>query len=110
MKIEHKLAPAVAEYAAEAVRQLGEIRRQYLELLGQAKELEIAAETVRRALQQQLALVEQTEGLPKPVSPYTLSPDCSKLVGELPPEDPAAAPVTRTVDLAAIGGNGIDHA
>lgn len=83
MRFEHKLSPAVAAYAQRARQQLGEIRTQYLIGLGLAKENELRAEIVRQALSQQLALVEESEGLPKPVEPFQLSDDGRSLVGEV---------------------------
>jgi len=93
MRIEHKLSPAVATYAQRAIEQLAEIRKQYLTALGQAKELELQAEMVRQALGQQLAIVESAEGLPRPVAPYQLSGDGTKLIGEI-----ADAPETAPID------------
>ena len=83
MRIEHKLAPAVAAYAQRSLQQLAELRKLYLAALGQAKELELAAEAVRLALGQQLAIVQEAEGLPQPVAPYQLSADGSAMVGEI---------------------------
>lgn len=83
MKVEHKLPPAVAAYAQRTLQQLQQVRTQYLSALGQAKECELAADAMRQALSQQLALVEETNGLPKPVAPYQLSADGTALVGEI---------------------------
>ena len=92
MKIEHKLSPAVAMYAAQAIESINTLRRDYLAALGTAKEIETRVELVRQALGQQLALVEQAEGLPRPVAPYQLSPDGKMLIGEIADNSPAEEP------------------
>jgi hypothetical protein len=91
MRIEHKLSPAVAAYAQRTMEQMNDLRRQYLAALGTAKELEIKMELLRQALGQQLAIVEEAEDLPRPVAPYQLSPDGTRLVGETGGDTPAAA-------------------
>lgn len=83
MKIEHKLSPAVAAYAQRSLQQLAELRKLYLAALGAAKEHELAADAVRMALGQQLAIVQAAEGLPQPMSPYRLSDDGTAMIGEL---------------------------
>jgi hypothetical protein len=90
MRFEHKLSPSVAAYAQRARQQLGEIRREYLVALGLAKEHELRGEIIRQALSQQLALVQEAEGLPAPVAPYELSEDGSRLIGEIS-ETPVSA-------------------
>ena len=92
MKVEHKLSPAVAQYAQTAVQQLGDLRREYLIALGMAKEVELRADSARAALGQQLAIVQQAEGLPQPVAPYQLNAEGTALVGEIA-DAPAVAPV-----------------
>ena len=88
MRFEHKLSPSIAAYAQRARQQLAEIRTQYLIGLGIAKENEMRAEIVRQALSQQLALVQESEGLPAPVASYELSEDGRSLVGEIPDQMP----------------------
>ena len=83
MKIEHKLSPAIAMYAQQTMEALRQKRKDYLATLVQARELEMESMVLQRGLEQALALVQQTEHLPAPVKPYTLSEDCSALVGEV---------------------------
>jgi hypothetical protein len=83
MRIEHKLSPTIANYAREAIRQLNEIRREYLVALGTAKELQDRSEAIKAALGQQLMLVKESEGLPEPVAPYVLSEDGARLIGDI---------------------------
>jgi hypothetical protein len=99
MKVEHKLPAAVAAYAQRTMEQLHEFRKQYLSLLGQAKEIELQGEMLRQALGQQLAIVQESEGLPRPVAPYQLSPDCSMLTGEVADTLPITAPVAVPAEL-----------
>lgn len=93
MKIEHTLDPATVQFAAGIVRQLNAKRAEYLAFLGQAKEVELQVEMMRQALSQHLQLVEQTAQLPKPVRPYMLSDDGTKLIGETADPQPAGAAV-----------------
>src|SRR5262245_46709556 len=90
MNIEHKLSPTVAAYAKRAVAEMNEARKEYLAAMGQAKEAELRAEMIRSALAQQLAIVQAAEGLPQALAPggYQLSPDCSKLIGEIADPEP----------------------
>lgn len=82
MKVEHKLSPAVAAYAQRAVQQLQQARNQYLIAMGQAKEAEIQSAVIRQALEQQLALVQESEQLPASPRGYALSADGTTLIGE----------------------------
>lgn len=93
MQYEHKLSPAAAQSFKSAVERLNELRMEYLRALGLAKEAETQSSALQAALGQQLAIIEQVEGLPRPVRPYALSQDCTKLVGEVPdrPAEPAPA-------------------
>jgi hypothetical protein len=91
MRFEHKLSPSIAAYAQRARQQLAEIRRDYLVGLGLAKEQELRGEIVRQALSQQLALVQESEGLPAPAGQYELSEDGMKLVGEIPEQMPESS-------------------
>jgi hypothetical protein len=93
MRFEHKLSPSVAAYAQRTRQQLAEIRREYLVALGLAKEHELRGEILRQALSQQLALVQDAEGLPAPVTAYELSEDGRALVGEVADSEPAAVGV-----------------
>ena len=102
MRFEHKLSPSVTAYAARARGQLAEIRREYLVALGIAKEHELRGEIVRQALSQQLALVQEAEGLPAPVGSYELSEDGRALIGEIRSEDSPAPP---PFPVAAGSGN-----
>jgi hypothetical protein len=91
MQVEHKLTLTVATYAQRTVAELDRIRREYLSLLGQAKELEFQAAAMRQALSQQLAIVAEDSGLPRPLAPYQLSADGTALIGEIA-DVPAEAP------------------
>lgn len=86
MRFEHRLSPSVAAYAQRTRQQLADIRREYLVALGLAKEHELRGEILRQALSQQLALVQDAEGLPQPVGQYELSEDGRSLVGEIAEE------------------------
>ena len=83
MQVEHKLSLTVAAYAKRTVGELDRIRREYLIALGQCKELEWQAAAMRQALSQQLAIVAEDEGLPRPLAPYQLSADGAALIGEI---------------------------
>jgi hypothetical protein len=115
MVYEHKLSPAAAQSFKSAVEQLNGLRLEYLRALGLAKEAEQQSAALQSALGQQIAIIEQTDGLPAPVRPYALSQDCTRLVGEVP-DRPAA--VERPVSISGIGPahepevlvNGADHA
>jgi hypothetical protein len=106
MQYEHKLSPAAAQSFKSAVERLNELRMEYLRALGLAKEAETQSSALQTALGQQLAIIEQTEGLPRPVRPYALSQDCTKLVGEVadrpePAPRPAIVPTEVLVNGAA---------
>ena len=92
MRVEHKLSPAVAQYAQQTVQQLNDLRREYLIALGMANEAAARADVLRSALSQQLAIVQQAEGLPQPIVPYQLNAEGTALVGEIA-DAPAVAPV-----------------
>lgn len=100
-RIEHELNPATRAFVADSIKRLNELRQQYLLCLGQAKEAEQAGETLRAALAQQLALVEQTAGLPKPIAPYRLNDAGTHLIGESA-DAPAAAPAAAAIEAGAI--------
>lgn len=91
MRIEHKLPPAARAAAEAGIKELNELRTRYLAALGMAKEFEMRVETVRAAIGQQLAIIQETEGLPQPLAPYQLSADGSLMIGEIPDTPPAAA-------------------
>lgn len=90
MRYEHKFTTALAGYARNVVAQIEESRKAYLMLLGQAKEAEMRIDALRGALSQQMAIIEESEHLPRPLSPYQLSPDASGMWADVP--DPAPAP------------------
>lgn len=118
MRIEHKLSPAAAQSFKAAVEQLNNLRAEYLQALGLAKEAETKSLTLQQSIGQQLALIQQTESLPTPIQPYHLSEDCSKLIGEVPSDPPAADPpaAIEPARIAAapaeprVNGAGVDHA
>lgn len=104
MTVEHPLDPATVKFAAEMVRQLNQKRSEYLTFLGQAKEVELQVEMMRQALSQHLQLVEQAAGLPRPIRPYMLSADGTKLIGETvdaPADSAAEAPAVNGHAMAA---------
>lgn len=110
MRYEHTLAPAAAQSFKAALEQLDALRREMLQALGAAKEIEMRSAALQLAVGQQLAIIQETEGLPRPVSPYQLSADCTKLIGEVPdrpaePFKPAIVPIQPEVLV-----NGADHA
>jgi hypothetical protein len=100
MRIEHKLSPAMQAYMRRGVEQLNRFRQQYLQLLGQAKEVEMAKEALQKAMSEQLGMIQQTEGLPTPIQPYQLSEDGTKLVGEIA-DSPAATASDEAATIAA---------
>jgi hypothetical protein len=91
MQIKHKISPVLQAQFQQALADLNERRRAYLLTLGQAKEIEMQAESARNALSGQLALIVEMERLPKSIRPYALADDCSALIGES--EDAPPAPV-----------------
>ena len=95
MRYEHKFTPNLAKFARNVIAQVEECRRQYLIALGQAKEAETRGDALRAALSQHMALVEESEGLPRPLSPYQLSPDASGMWADV--IDPAPAPAAKPV-------------
>jgi hypothetical protein len=99
MQVEHKLSVTVAAYAKRTIADLDRVRREYLIALGQAKELEFQATAQRLALSQQLAIVAEDSGLPRPLAPYQLSADGTALIGEI-------ADVPAEAGAASINGTG----
>lgn len=91
MKVEYKLPPATAQFAQTTQQQLNELRREYLVALGLAKESEMRADMLRQALSQQLAIVQQAEGLPQPLAPYQLSADGAALTGDIADSSPVVS-------------------
>jgi hypothetical protein len=121
MKFEHTLSPATVKVFRAGVEQLNTLRLEQLRALGLAKEAEMQSAAVQASISNQVAIIEQTEGLPAPVRPYQLSADCTKLIGEVP-DTPAAglprvpAPVVELAPAIAepagqVNGqvNGVDH-
>jgi hypothetical protein len=102
MKVEHTLAPAMQAYIKQALEALNQNRREYLQALGMAKELEMRAQTLQNALSEQLGIIQRTENLPAPIGQYRLNEDGSKMIGETA-DPPAAmpAPVIEPEVLAA---------
>jgi len=90
MKFEHTLSPAAAQLFRNGVERLNALRLEQLRALGLAKEAEMKSDSLQQTITDQVAIIEQTEGLPAPVRPYQLSMDCTKLIGEVP-DKPAAA-------------------
>lgn len=115
MKFEHALSPATVKVFRAGVEQLNTLRLEQLRALGLAKEAEMQSAAVQASISNQVAIIEQTEGLPAPVRPYQLSADCTKLIGEVP-DTPIAAPrpapvVELAPAIAEPAGqvNGVDH-
>jgi len=111
MKFEHTLSPAAAQLFRNGVEKLNALRLEQLRALGLAKEAEMKSDSLQQTITDQVAIIEQTEGLPAPLRPYQLSLDCSKLIGEVP-DKPAAAPVVEpapVVELVPAKVNGADH-
>ena len=107
MQHEHKLPPEVAAYAKQIQQQLGNMRQQYLLMLGQAKETEQQADVLRNALQTQLAMVQQAAKLPESSNGWNLSADGTALVGEV--ADAAAATVPEVVPGRKVNGSEVRH-
>lgn len=112
MKYEHKLSPAAASSFKAAVERLNELRLEYLRALGLAKEAEQQSAALQQAIGQQLAIIQEVDGLPAPVRPYALSQDCTKLVGEVPDRPAAERPVIVPVPVLEpeVLVNGVDRA
>lgn len=83
MKIEHKLSSAVIEHVRESREQIGQLETQYLQAMGQTRELQIEIGARRRELQNALALVIKMERLPQSQSPYMLNNEGTALLGEI---------------------------
>src|SRR4030095_811254 len=113
MRYEHTLSPAASQSFMSAVEQLNGLRLEYLRALGLAKEAEQQSAALQSAIGQQLAIIEQTDGLPRSSKAYQLNAECTKVVGAW--ED-------RRAELATASGyagpalvpevlvNGADHA
>ena len=112
MKFEHALSPAAVAVFRAGVEQLNTLRLEALRGLGLAKEAEMQSAAVQQSISNQVAIIEQTEGLPAPSRPYQLSADCTKLIGEVP-DKPAAAPLAPSLVPAIVEPagkvNGVDH-
>jgi hypothetical protein len=116
MKYEHTLSPAAVKVFRAGVEQLNNLRLEALRGLGLAKEAEMQSAALQQSISNQVAIIEQTEGLPAPLRPYQLSLDCTKLVGEIPDTaapsgEPAAALAPAFVKPAKVnGGAGVERA
>ena len=108
MKFEHTLSPAAVQIFRNAVEQLNTLRLEQLRALGLAKEAEMQSAAVQQSVSTQVAIIEQTEGLPAPSRPYQLSIDCTKLIGEIPEPNatPAIAEPAPVVELVPAKVNG----
>jgi hypothetical protein len=91
MRVEHKLSPDMQAYFKQANEQLNQNRRDYLQALGMAKELEMRGQTLNAAFGEQVAIIQRTEKLPEPIGVYRLSEDATKIIGETA-DPPSAAP------------------
>jgi len=100
MKFEHTLSPAAVAVFRAGVEQLNTLRLEQLRGLGLAKEAEMQSAALQSSISNQVAIIEQTEGLPAPLRPYQLSADCTKLIGEVP-DKPAATPPHELAEPAA---------
>jgi hypothetical protein len=112
MKIEHQLSPAMQGVVKHKLAELNELRQRYLLALGQAKEIELAADQKQAALSDQLGMIQAAEGLPAPIGVYRLNEAGTHLVGEIA-DPPAAAPVAIEPAAAPVGEpqkvNGVEH-
>ena len=110
MKVEHTLSPAMQAYIKQALGQLNQNRREYLQALGAAKELEMQAQTLQTALSEQLGIIQRTENLPEPIGQYRLNEDGTKMIGETA-DRPAAAPAMQPEVLPAqrVNGSGVEY-
>lgn len=111
MKIEHELEPEMQAYIKQALDKLNQNRREYLQALGTAKELEQAAQTLQGALSEQLGIIQRTAKLPQPIGQYRLNDDGTKLIGETAdsPERPAPVVIEPEVLPRVNGGLGVEH-
>ena len=92
MRIEHKLSPAQTAFCRKAAGEIRAARKMELEALGTAREAAEAGARWQAALGQNLELIVINEQLPQAPEGYSLSPDGSALVGEVPEQAPRAAP------------------
>src|SRR5262245_33773216 len=91
MKIEHQLSPTLQATFRELAKQGVQLRAAQLQALGQAKEAELQQVILQTTFANQIAIIQATEKLPESITPYQLSEDGTKLIGETA-EKPAAAP------------------
>jgi len=89
MKIEHKLSSEIVAHVRQAREQIGQLETQYLQAMGQARELQVELAARRRELNTALLMVVTIGRLPEPTLPYMLNSDCTALLGEIadPPAD-----------------------
>lgn len=101
MKVEHQLGETWAKHAQEVLEQANESLRQAYELEGRAAEQRREAETMKKHLSVLIGQIVAAERLPPSLTPYRLSPDATKLLGEMPeplPQPPQEPPVQEVID------------
>jgi len=90
MRFEHKLSPALAVYAQQALAQFREQRQAYMAALGAVKEAELELIASQRAIGQYVELVRQMDKLPPVVAgAYQLNAEGTALIGEVAATDTA---------------------
>lgn len=93
MRFEHKLSPALAVYAQQALAQFREQRQAYMAALGAVKEAELELIASQRAIGQYVELVRQMDKLPPVVAgQYQLNAEGTALIGEVAGAEAAAEP------------------
>ena len=89
-KIEHSLSPDYAAHFRETVDAIQQHERQALIYDGHAANERREQELKRRHLGQLITLIAAVEKVPQSVTPYRLSPDGTKLLGEAIEDAPTA--------------------
>lgn len=82
-KIEHQLSAAYSAHFRETITAIQQHEQQALIYDGQAAAERREIELKRRHLAQLITLIAAVEKLPEPMSPYRLSPDGTKILGEV---------------------------
>jgi hypothetical protein len=98
MRIEHQLAPVQKKHTGEVLQQIANAdlmalaaRGRAAQAVAEAEHMEREAGFMRRHLGELIRLTAATEHLPESRTPWALSEDGTKLIGELE-EKPKEAP------------------